>query len=177
MIHLFSPVFTLLVRLHKAVVEPIFNAVTCVFSPTSLFLAYHTVLSRAYRAFVVPYPYPYLFAQSSVTSHSLDLAPRHKEQTWLDKTCHLFYYFFFLCILYFVDTVPHATGNLTDIVELHGGDILKFAGDAILVCWTPAAELDVKVSHPLSHQDLYDTSSTPPCIYGSHTGETTPPTV
>lgn len=27
--------------------------------------------------------------------------------------------------------------NLTDIVEEHGGDILKFAGDAIIVCWSP----------------------------------------
>lgn len=45
-----------------------------------------------------------------------------------------------------MDTVPYTTGNLTDIVELHGGDILKFAGDAILVCWTPTAELDPQVS-------------------------------
>lgn len=28
---------------------------------------------------------------------------------------------------------------------MHGGDILKFAGDAIIVCWSATRELDVKV--------------------------------
>ena len=37
------------------------------------------------------------------------------------------------------------TGLLTNTVEKHGGDILKFAGDAIIVCWSPTRELGVEV--------------------------------
>ncbi|CAN0297349.1 unnamed protein product, partial [Discosporangium mesarthrocarpum] len=33
------------------------------------------------------------------------------------------------------DYLNYILGNLTNIVEGHGGDILKFAGDAIIVCW------------------------------------------
>eukprot|EP00903_Cladosiphon_okamuranus_P014404 g13372.t1 len=36
-------------------------------------------------------------------------------------------------------------GLLTDTVEMHGGDILKFAGDAIIVCWSPTRELGVEL--------------------------------
>lgn len=28
---------------------------------------------------------------------------------------------------------------------MHGGDILKFAGDAIIVCWSPTRELGIEV--------------------------------
>ena len=38
-------------------------------------------------------------------------------------------------------------GLLTDTVEMHGGDILKFAGDAIIVCWSPTRELGIEVGH------------------------------
>lgn len=38
-----------------------------------------------------------------------------------------------------------AVGLLTDTVEMHGGDILKFAGDAIIVCWSPTRELGMEV--------------------------------
>ena len=34
-------------------------------------------------------------------------------------------------------------------MERHGGDILKFAGDAIIVCWSPTRELGVEVVVPV----------------------------
>lgn len=34
---------------------------------------------------------------------------------------------------------------MTGTVEMHGGDILKFAGDAIIVCWSPTRELGIEV--------------------------------
>lgn len=43
-------------------------------------------------------------------------------------------------------------GLLTDTVEMHGGDILKFAGDAIIVCWSPTRELGIEVGlHGFMH--------------------------
>eukprot|EP00752_Nemacystus_decipiens_P009643 g8614.t1 len=48
------------------------------------------------------------------------------------------------------DYLNYILGNipsrlLTDTVEMHGGDILKFAGDAIIVCWSPSRELGIEL--------------------------------
>ncbi|CAM9438002.1 unnamed protein product, partial [Scytosiphon promiscuus] len=42
------------------------------------------------------------------------------------------------------DYLNYILGLLTDTVEMHGGDILKFAGDAIIVCWSPTRELGIE---------------------------------
>ena len=47
--------------------------------------------------------------------------------------------------LLFCPSVKRRAGLLTDTVEMHGGDILKFAGDAIIVCWSPTRELGIEV--------------------------------
>ncbi|CAM9767658.1 unnamed protein product, partial [Ectocarpus fasciculatus] len=48
------------------------------------------------------------------------------------------------------DYLNYILGLLTDTVEMHGGDILKFAGDAIIVCWSPTRELGIEPSERIS---------------------------
>ena len=39
-------------------------------------------------------------------------------------------------MLSLADYLNYILGNLASVIDKHGGDILKFAGDAVIVCWT-----------------------------------------